>query len=294
LEKGKDYFFVQILQRKKSIYFLVSYSANLLFKSREKISFPALPQNAMRQRIAPNYIFPGICHFIRECPGGTTRLFTYRGVLIIMKIMFVTGLFVVALLASTGIVSANLISNNGFETPDIGPGWQILYSVPGWTLDDGQIEYQLQNTVGLTPYEGRQYAELDPDYNVRISQVINVEGGKTYDITFAQSCRYDDPNLPSKLGVYLDNELLGQTSCTVATQNERSWVIHAYSFTPASDSAVKITFADEGTSDSYGVLLDDVNVEEGPTPVPEFPTFLTPVTLIAGFLAVVLIIRKNL
>jgi len=210
-----------------------------------------------------------------------------------MKKILVAGLILVALLASTGIVSANLIANGGFETPEIGPTWQILTSVPGWNLDVGQIEYQLQNTVGLTPYEGKQYAELDPNYNVRISQVLNVEGGKTYDITFAQSCRADDPALPSKLGVYLDTQLLGQTSCTVASRTDQAWVTHSYSFTPASDAAVKITFADEGTSDSYGVLLDDVNVEAESIPAPEFPTALVPVTFIAGLLAVVLIIRKN-
>ena len=55
----------------------------------------------------------------------------------------------------------------------------------------------------------------------------------------------------------------------------------------------KITFADEGVSDSYGVLLDDVKVEarQDPNPVPEFPTAFVPVTFVAGILALVLFVR---
>jgi hypothetical protein len=210
-----------------------------------------------------------------------------------MKYSLLAGLILVALLACTGIVSANMIANSGFETPVIGPSWTILSSVPGWTLDDREIEYQLQNTVGLTPYEGVQYAELDPRFNVRISQVISVKGGSTYDISFAQSCRAGDPNLPSYLGVYWDNTNLGQTACTVVPGQSQAWATHTYTITPASDADVKITFADEGVSDSYGVLLDDVKIEarQDPNPVPEFPTAFVPVTFVAGILALVLFVR---
>ena len=210
-----------------------------------------------------------------------------------MKKIILLGLVLVALVASTGIVSANLLDNGGFEQPVIGPYWQILYSVPGWNLDDGEIEYQLQNTVGLTPYEGNQYAELDPTKNVRISQIIGVDKGTTYEITFAQSCRAGDPALPSILGVYAGTQLLGQTSCTAASQKEQAWVVHSYSFVAEENDEISITFADEGTSDSFGVLLDDISVNEKEIPVPEFPSFLMPVTFIAGLLAVVLVFRKN-
>jgi len=210
-----------------------------------------------------------------------------------MRKLLVAGLILVTLLASMGVVSANLIVNGGFETPEIGSHWVILTAVPAWTLENRELEYQLQNTVGLTPYEGRQYAELDPDFNVKISQTIPVEKGKIYQLSFAQSCRYNDPHLPSLLGVYLDGVLLGQTSCTVASQNAQAWTTHSYTFKPEVDGPVTITFADEGRSDSYGVLLDDVNLDTQSTPVPEFPTFLLPLTFIAGLLAVTFLIRKH-
>jgi len=56
---------------------------------------------------------------------------------------------------------------------------------------------------------------------------------------------------------------------------------------------ISITFADEGTSDSFGVLPDDISVDEKEIPVPEFPSFFMPVTFIAGLLAVVLVFREN-
>jgi Protein of unknown function (DUF642) len=210
-----------------------------------------------------------------------------------MKNGVLAGLILVTLLACTGIVSANMIANGGFESPVISGSWVIMNSVPGWTLDDTEIEYQTQSTVGLTPYEGVQYAELDPNYNVRISQVISVKGGSTYDISFAQSCRAGDPHLPSYMGVYWGTTKLGQTTCTVVPGQSQAWATHTYTVTPASDADVKITFADEGVSDSFGVLLDDVKVEarQGPNLVPEFPTALVPVTFIAGVLGLVLLIR---
>lgn len=200
-------------------------------------------------------------------------------------------LVLAALLACTGVVSANLIANNGFETPAVSGSWQIFTSVPGWTLNDGEIEYQTQSTVGLVPYEGTQYAELDPNYNVRISQVVSVMGGETYDVSFAQSCRPDDRNLPGTLAVYWDGTLLGKTTCSRAQAESKTWATYAYTVTPASDGTATIMFADEGVSDSYGVLLDDVRVEAAAHPVPEFPAAFVPVSALAGLLAIVLIFR---
>lgn len=213
-----------------------------------------------------------------------------------MKKIFFAVILIVALFASVGTVSAaNLIQNGGFETPVNTVTWQIYNAgYPGlvWNVAD-QIEYQTQSTLNpnLVPYEGKQYAELDPNYNVHISQDVNVQSGIAYTISFAQSCRADDQNLPSKLGVYWDKTYLGQTTCTRA--DAQTWATHSYTVTPVSDAVVTITFADEGNSDSYGVLLDDVKVEGGPIAAPEFPTAFLPVTFIIGILGAVLMIQRT-
>ena len=54
-------------------------------------------------------------------------------------------------------------------------------------------------------------------------------------------------------------------------------------------------FVDEGTSNSYGVLLDAVEIaeEKDTTPVPEFPTMALPAAFIVGMLGVVLFIQRT-
>ena len=53
-------------------------------------------------------------------------------------------------------------------------------------------------------------------------------------------------------------------------------------------------FVDEGVSNQYGALLDDVTVEEeNNVPVPEFPTVALPAALIIGLIGVVLFIQKS-
>ena len=249
-----------------------------------------ISSGAMHRRIACRYIIhPGM--FFQNVTGwSAARIYSFWGDGSMRSRLL--AVFVLAALAvCTGIVSANLIANSGFETPVVSGSWQIFTTVPGWTLNDGELEYQTQSTIGLLPYEGTQYAELDPNYNVRISQVIGVTGGTSYDVSFAQSCRPDDRSLPSTLGVYWDGTLLGRTTCDRSQADSRTWVAYSYSVTPASDGTATIMFADEGVSDSYGVLLDDVKVETATIPVPEFPTAYVPVSFIAGLLAIVLIIR---
>jgi hypothetical protein len=227
-----------------------------------------------------------------------------------MKKLFLSAILIVALLASVGTVSANLIQNGGFEYPVVTPGeplnmgnWQIYPDGTtglAWNVQDGigyytpgvvtAVEFETQPTLGLTPFEGKQYAELDSYGNVNISQAFTTEIGANYRISYVQSCRYGDSALPSKLGVYLNNELLTQSSCSLPHQ----WTVYNKDII-GTGAVMTLKFADEGNSDSYGVLLDGVSVEkiDGPTPVPEFPTTFLPVTFIIGFLGAVLMIQRT-
>ena len=220
-----------------------------------------------------------------------------------MKNIVTTGIILVVLLASIGAVSA--LSNGGFEAPIVtnGAGWQTYTdgtSGLDWHVESGlgspvglapTLELQKQNAIGLAPYEGLQFAELDSYANVNISQLISTTAGKTYKISFAQACRSDGGENPGSLGVYWGDSYLGQTSCT-QTMN---WVSQSYSPTAASTGSVKLMFVDEGTSNSYGVLLDAVSVieEENNVPVPEFPSMALPAALIVGILGAVLFLKSS-
>jgi hypothetical protein len=219
-----------------------------------------------------------------------------------MKRTLTIGIILVLLLACTGIASA--FSNGGFETPVISPtSWTTfgnLYPGIDWTVEQGlgapnditpTLEIQTQNAIGLAPFAGDQFAELDSYANVNISQMISTTVGKTYLISFAQACRSDGGENPSLLGVYWGDTYLGQTSCTATN----TWVPHTYSPIASSTGSVKLMFVDEGASNSFGVLLDGVTVtEEGNgVPVPEFPTVALPAALIIGLIGAVLFIQKS-
>jgi len=215
------------------------------------------------------------------------------------------GICLVLTLACIGVVSADLVYNGGFETPAIEnpSGWQLYGdSAPGldWHVERGvgapdpwapQLELQNVNAIQLQPYKGDQYAELDSDYNVIIYQILPVTEGKTYKISFAQACRSDGGENPSTLGVYWGDTYLGQTSCS----QTMTWLTHSYSPIAPSGGEVKVMFVDEGTSNSYGVLLDAVEIaeEKDTTPVPEFPTMALPAAFIVGMLGVVLFIQRT-
>jgi len=219
-----------------------------------------------------------------------------------MKKTLALGIVVVMLLACVGAVSAALITNGGFESPET-VNWQVYAdgtSDLAWKVEQGlgadpsitpTLEIQTQAAIGLTPYVGDQFAELDSYANVKISQLISTTAGKTYEISFAQACRNDGGENPSLLGVYWGDTYLGQTSCTPTM----TWVTHNYSPTASSTGQVKLMFVDEGVSNSYGVLLDDVDVveQENNVPVPEFPTVALPAVLIVGLIGAILFIQKS-
>jgi len=228
-----------------------------------------------------------------------------------MKTTLSIGIVLVLLLACVGAVSAaDLIANGGFESPVNADSWDVypngnagliwtveqgigpLPSAGGYPSDTPTLEYQTAGTLGLTPDQGAQYAELDSYANVKISQMVTLKKGITYHISFAQTCRPEESGTNSILGVYLDGVSISSTTC----DQTQVWTTHTVDVTPAADVTAKLMFADEGlTTQSYGVLLDDVRMEyeDNQVPVPEFPSVALPAGLIVGLIGAVLFIQKS-
>jgi len=245
-----------------------------------------------------------------------------------MKKIFVLGIVVLMLMAVGAVSALNIpvtIQNFGFESPAVldSSGWDIFTSSQvGWTVcwtaaDPSSVTYQghlftlpetpfleLQNHAAqsITPPQGSQYAELDSDWNghtvpnlendpanVEISQVISTVPGATYHITYQQNCRADDPHLPSILQFDWTGALPGTTTCSVP-----GWTLHQVDRT-ATGASTTIAFTDEGTPDSFGVLLDDIHVTQTSQPpaIPEFPSAALPVALIVGMLGTLLFIKST-
>lgn len=198
---------------------------------------------------------------------------------------------------------STIVFKDVFETPVYTQSWQEYPDgEPGrnWHVERGsgapdtwlqKVEFQTLSTLGLTPDEGNQYAELDSDYNVNIYSMIDTNAGTTYKISFAQACRSDGGENPGTLGVYWGDTYLVTTSCS----ETKTWVSPSYSTKSSSTVEVKLMFVDEGPSNSYGVLLDSVVVdeEENNIPPPESPSMAIPAGLIVGILGVVLFIQRT-
>jgi hypothetical protein len=226
-----------------------------------------------------------------------------------MKKTLTLAITIVMLLACFGAVSAaDLITNGGFESPVNTQSWQVYpdgYAGLSWTVEQGigplpanppgvpTLEIETLSTLGLTPDEGNQYAELDSYANANISQMVSLTKGVTYHISYAQTCRPQESGATSILGVYLDGELLQSTPC----DQTLTWKTNTVDVTPSADGTAKLMFADEGlTVQSYGVLLDDVRMEyeeNHEVPVPEFPTVALPAAMVVGLIGAVLLIQKS-
>ena len=232
----------------------------------------------------------------------------------------------VLLLAGIGTVSANLVTNGGFEFPEVtnGSGWQLFPSgTPGldWNVQwvgsivsfDGltrpgiaQAELQEEQVLGFDAAEGDQYAELDTDWdgpqgvngnppvtgepaNVTMSQTFSTISGHTYNVSYQQRCRSEDvghPDCPLLLGWTGDASFL-------TTASVGSWTPHVY-FLTGHGSSTTLSFTGALDANSIGPLIDDVIVEDiTPVPTPEFPSMALPAAFIVGLIGAVLFIQKS-
>lgn len=177
-------------------------------------------------------------------------------------------------------VPGNLITNGGFEMPDVtnGSGWQLFsdgtpdldWNV-SWIAPDGNApetaNLELHGGVnGWLAHEGSQYAELDTDYgspaggaaSVEISQEIDTVAGVTYELSYAFSARPSTGAGENELEV-LVNGVPVQTQGPIAGAGANVWNTYTYSF-EAEDDSTTISFRDAGTPNSVGTFLDDVSV----------------------------------
>ena len=178
----------------------------------------------------------------------------------------------------------NLISNGGFENPNVGGNWNIFQdgtSGLGWMVawegsaGNGSVaNLEIHGGVaGWEASEGNQYAELDSDFDgptgsiqnesasTRISQELNTVPGQTYEISFDFAARPGTDYADNRLGLYLD-DVAWDTSLTRTNVDgtQPNWVTITRTFT-AVKSTIIISFADLGTPNSFGTLLDNVSVK---------------------------------
>jgi len=159
---------------------------------------------------------------------------------------------------------ADLVTNGGFEAPDIAPGtYQLYSSILGWTADKGVIE--IQDHVAGSPFAGAQFMELDSNQSSSAYQDLSTTAGASYALSFAFSARAGTPASDNILAIYWDGNLLDTLTANGTGFSDTNW--HVYSYTVAATGATtRLKFADLGTSNSLGTYVDAVSVEAVPEP----------------------------
>ncbi len=171
----------------------------------------------------------------------------------------------------------SILVNGCFEEPVVSGGnWNIYDNVPGWDIAwldnepcpvtniDPSLELQTEATLGdVDVINGDQYAELDTDCDgpssdsnperttVEISQTLTTIPGHRYEVSFYFNAR------PSHISQNLRVTIDGVEKFSEAAPSD--WSLRTFEFVATSTETV-IAFADTGDPNSYGVLIDCINV----------------------------------
>lgn len=181
--------------------------------------------------------------------------------------------------------NANLITNGSFETHDAFNGsWNYFYGTPGntvtgWSSVGGPIEVGTAATYGVTGQDGQDVMELDSTVNVTVNQGLGTDGS-SYTLSFLYAAR-------AGVNPLSDTFEVAWNGVTVGTFNPTSTVMTLASILVTGTGGTDtLSFIGTGTSDSYGALIDDVQLNETLPPtasVPEPSTWMAGMLLILPF-----------
>lgn len=208
--------------------------------------------------------------------------------------MVKTTLMAVAVIASliAGPATAVSVINGDFETVDSrtgtfggsldqlatsGRSWDVFQTIPGWfTADGAGIEVQTNRTLrSIDAHSGQHYVELDShglNSNSSMGQWLALEQG-AYELSFWYSPRTKDVNTNGiefdvvSAGSSLANGLVTGPSTSNGT-SVGNWTQFKTLFV-VEDKFAKptlITFTANGTENTLGGFIDDVEISAVPLP----------------------------
>jgi len=187
-------------------------------------------------------------------------------------------------LVTAASANANLITNGSFETHDAFNGsWNYFdgtsgHTVAGWSSTGGPIEVGTAGTYGVTGQDGQDVMELDSTANVTVSQ--GVANGGTYTLSFLFAARAGVDPTSDSFSVLWNN-------VPIYISSSMSTVMASFSTTVTGQAGGNtLLFVGTGHSDSYGALIDDVQLNATPsvsTSVPEPSTWVAGMLLILPF-----------
>ncbi len=181
--------------------------------------------------------------------------------------------------------NAALLTNGSFETipspltqNHLGStaSWDYFPGgIPGWSTEPGQaLEIQSNATLDyIDAQSGNHYAELDSNGNSSFYQDVTLTTGR-YLLSFWFSIRDTAPINPGAAGQDTNDISYGVDglfSTSVAADPSSGFTIGEWTqmtaeFSVASTDTFRIRLSAEGTSDTFGGFVD--NIELSPVPVP--------------------------
>ncbi len=191
--------------------------------------------------------------------------------------------------ASAVYAPSNLIVNGSFEEVKNGPAdiapasgeWITVYngkgaagysatdnnrrvgSITGWTF--GGYGVEVRNNVAGAAYDGNNFIELDTTQNAWIRQTVSTIKDQEYELTFYASPREGVAQTSNKLKVFWNGTLLDTLKKTGVGNTGNVW--DEYSFTVMGTGGNDVLrFAAAGTSDRFGMGLDNVSLTAVPLP----------------------------
>lgn len=150
------------------------------------------------------------------------------------------------------------VINGGFETPVVGSiDFFDESEVDGWetSASDNQLEIWPNGALGVSSYEGNQFAELNAYQTAANYQDINTIPGQEIDWSFAHRARQGTDVMSFKIGSTISFDFVQDYSATTA-----AWVPHNGTYTvPAGQFVTRFWFeaVSTGSGDvSVGNFID--------------------------------------
>lgn len=137
--------------------------------------------------------------------------------------------------------------------------WGLFSAIPGWSASGSNlIEIGTAATYGVTGQAGNNVLELDSTANAVISQIVASPGG-VYSLNFLVARRNGTVAPSAELKVFWNNVEVAyvKPTDTLMTRYAVNVIGHA-------NNTNTLRFEGFGTSDSYGALVDDVQLNGVP------------------------------
>ena len=176
--------------------------------------------------------------------------------------------------SNNSTVGENLVANGSFE--DYTVSYNNCYqtkTLSGWTTEYASGIDIKKNNNYYSAADGNTWLELEGYRNSSISQQIDTETGKQYQISFDYKGHSQASAYNNKIEVYWNGELIDTvteqgsqySSCCYSSCNNsgsNQWKTYTYTLEAGSGDLTGLTFKSVGGSYKVGGQLDNVEVRE--------------------------------